>query len=56
MAGKPENDSHKMTQSDRFRNAAKEHDTDDDEARFDERLKRVSERKPAAPKAGRPSD
>ena len=35
----------KLTQADKFREAAKELETDDDEKRFDERLKKIAEKK-----------
>lgn len=34
------------TQADKFRDAAKELETDDDEKRFDENLKKLAEAKP----------
>jgi hypothetical protein len=35
------------TQLDKFKQAARELETDDDEARFDERMKRLMKQKPA---------
>ena len=37
---------HKKTQLDRFKDAARKLETDDDEARFNENLKRVATAKP----------
>ena len=37
-------------QLDKFKEAAREHDADEDEARWDERLKRVVKAKPAPEK------
>lgn len=34
-------------QSDKFKEAAREHEADEDEARWDERLKKVARRKPS---------
>ena len=39
-----------MSQSDKFKQAACEHDADEDEARWDERLKRLAKAKPAPEK------
>jgi hypothetical protein len=38
------------SQSDKFRNAARELGCDEDEARWDERLRKVARQKPAEPK------
>lgn len=35
------------SQSDKFKQAAREHECDEDEARWDERLKKIVEKKPA---------
>ncbi len=37
------------TQSDKFKEAAREHGADEDEARWQERLKKVANAKPAKP-------
>ena len=37
---------HKNTQSDKFKEAARELECDDDEARFDERVKKLVKHKP----------
>ena len=43
----------KTTQPDKFKDAARELEADDDEKRFDERLKRIGASRPAPrPKAG----
>jgi len=34
------------TQSDKFKEAAREHEADEDEARWEERLKKVAKQKP----------
>ena len=39
---------HKTTQSDKFKEAAKEHKADTDEKRWEERLKKVAKQKPQA--------
>ena len=39
------------TQLDKFREAARQAETDDDEARFAERLKKIAEQKPDGPAA-----
>jgi hypothetical protein len=36
----------KQTQSDKFKEAAREHDADEDEARWEERLKKVAKQTP----------
>ena len=38
----------KRSQSDKFKEAAREHEADEDEARWEKRLKRVAEANPAA--------
>lgn len=40
------------SQLDKFKQAAREHSTDEDEARWDERLKKVAKAKPAPGKPG----
>ena len=40
----------KKSQSDKFVDAAREHECDEDEARWDERLKKVAKGKPAPEK------
>ena len=37
------------TQSDKFKEAAREHGADEDEKRWEERLKKVAKQKPEAP-------
>lgn len=37
---------HAKTQLDKFKEAAREHEADEDEARWDERLKKIVKRKP----------
>jgi hypothetical protein len=39
------------TQSDKFKDAAKEHGADEDEKRWEERLRKVARTKPKAPEA-----
>jgi len=39
------NEKTEKSQADKFREAAKELETDDDEKRFDERLKKIAEKK-----------
>jgi len=48
--GKTETSSPGKSQSDKFKQAARELETDDDEARWDERLKKVAKHKPAPEK------
>jgi hypothetical protein len=40
---------HKSTQADKFKEAAKEHEADEDEKRWEERLKKVAKAKPEKP-------
>ena len=40
------------SQLDKFKQAAREHGADEDEAKWDERLKRVVKTKPAVPQSG----
>jgi hypothetical protein len=42
------------SQVDKFKDAARESGADDDEKRFDERLKKVAKTKPSAPKDQKP--
>lgn len=49
MGSKPDQD--QLEQSRRFVEAARELGCDEDEAKFDEKLRRVAGRKPPAPKA-----
>ena len=39
----------KKSQSDKFKEAAREHEADEDEARWEERLKKVAKPKPHEP-------
>jgi hypothetical protein len=48
VADRPDNESH--SQLDKFKQAARELECDEDEARWDERLKKVAEHKPAPEK------
>ena len=41
------NTTNAKSQSDKFKEAAREHDADEDEARWDERLRKVTKRIPA---------
>lgn len=43
-------DSRGESQLDKFKEAAREHEADEDEARWDERLKKVAKQKPAPEK------
>jgi hypothetical protein len=45
MQAKPTNDSNK-SQSDKFKEAAREIEADEDEARWEERLKKVAKQRP----------
>jgi hypothetical protein len=40
----------KFSQTEKFRQAARDLETDDDEKRFDERLEKIARQKPAEPK------
>lgn len=39
----------KRTQSDKFKDAAREHEADEDEARWEEQLKKIAKAKPEKP-------
>lgn len=44
---------HKQSQLDKFKEAAREHEADEDEARWDERLKKIAKQKPVLDKSNR---
>ncbi|WP_200957960.1 hypothetical protein [Sphingomonas sp. Root710] len=44
----------KQSQLDKFKEAARDLDCDDDEARFDERVKKLVEKKPEPGQPGKP--
>ena len=43
------------SQSDKFKEAAREHGADEDEGRWEERLKKVAKQKPSGPESPPPS-
>lgn len=44
-------DKRQSSQLDKFKEAAREHEADEDEARWDERLKKIAKSKPATEKS-----
>jgi len=45
-----------QSQSDKFKEAAREHGADEDEARWEERLKKVAKQRRSGPESDQPAD